>query len=103
MEEDIKKECEYFEKVLEATEKALDKFKKIRLFCWLCGSNENITRHHIEPSMLRKGDGKGYIILCKSCHTKIENIKEAIKVCYSNKLGETISFRQFKKTLSTFE
>jgi hypothetical protein len=24
-------------------------------------------------------------------------------VCYSNKLGETISFRQFKKTLSTFE
>ena len=35
--------------------------------CWICGSNENITRHHVLPQHLKPN--KNVIVpICKTCH-----------------------------------
>ena len=70
-----------------------------KLFCFICGSEEGLTKHHFEPSEMRKGDGKGYIIVCRTHHDVIEDIKMAIKIVDREK--RVMSMRQMRKIVDS--
>jgi len=87
---ELKEQIEYLESLLE-------QFEKIKSHCWLCGNKKDLTKHHIQPKTKRgNSDGLGYIILCRSCHEIVENIKIAISVCKKEK---KLTIYQFKRIL----
>lgn len=47
--------------------------------CWLCGSADNLTKHHLQQNGRRK-DGLGVIPLCADCHFgKVEVLRDVLK------------------------
>lgn len=49
--------------------------------CWLCGTAENITRHHLEMKRNRKNN-LGTIPLCLKCHVGVEQQRKGMKNFY---------------------
>jgi len=94
--EEFDKLWNYRVNIVEERVNRLDKFLNN---CWLCGSEEDITEHHIKPIKLYgKNDCK--IILCKNCHTILENFKKIIEVLKKEK---GLSINKFKKMCKDIE
>jgi uncharacterized protein YlaI len=43
--------------------------------CWLCGTTENVTGHHLELKKVRK-QALRQIPLCRDCHTDVEELRK---------------------------
>jgi len=62
--------------------------------CFNCGSDENITRHHL------MGNGEGRVIpLCKKCHDKIDNIPYAKGVNFGYYQGKVSAVNRISRNL----
>jgi ribosomal protein S14 len=74
--EDWKTKCNN----LQAT---IDNYKKTYSLdrCWLCGTPDNITRHHLQIRRHRKA-GLGTIPLCRPCHTEVEELRKGYKTFF---------------------
>ena len=90
---------------IEYLEGLINKYESMTNYCWLCGSSENLTKHHVQPRVLRSGksdDGLGYIIVCRACHEQIEYIKYALRECGKERRLTVTRFKQLIKTFSNF-
>ena len=94
--EEVKKKLDEFGNKGDTYEDIISKLIGLHYVCWLCGTEDDLTKHHVEPGKSSKG-----INLCRKCHDKVEGIKTAIKVMEREK--KISSPRQFRKILDNFK
>ena len=51
--------------------------------CWLCGTNENLTKHHLQMRRKRTKD-LSTIPLCNDCHYDVEQTRKGNKSFFKN-------------------
>lgn len=49
--------------------------------CWLCGTSDKLTEHHLQMRGKRK-DGLGTIPLCQECHYDVEDMRKGYKIFF---------------------
>ena len=79
-------------------------------FCWLCGSLENITAHHLKTSQIRTKKVReelgillynGEVIpVCRKCHDKIEEAKVIVNSMKSRKAAYKRGYEKGVEDLS---
>ena len=68
-------------------------------YCWLCGTKENITFHHVIPQE-KAPKNRFKIPLCNEHHIVIEGMKY---ICSINKKETYISPTRIRKSIKEFK
>lgn len=72
--------------------------------CWMCGTDKNVTRHHVIPKSFNPK--KNMIIpLCRSCHDKIHrlpagNVEYHREVIHFNRVKQNDGSYKLQSTIS---
>lgn len=50
--------------------------------CYICGSSDNLHVHHISYKRLGNESERDVVCLCRDCHMKVHEIKDAVRDIY---------------------